>query len=95
MPVLASSCIGGGLIETSLQAILRCLLEGATPKDGPSAGVTMTTALVSLLTGRPMRPEVAMTGAGVGELVRNARFAIGRGKRAKKEAVSCWCAWTP
>ena len=35
---------------------------GAVPKDGPSAGVTMTTALVSLLTGRPMRPEVAMTG---------------------------------
>ncbi|MBV8196046.1 MAG: endopeptidase La, partial [Candidatus Dormibacteraeota bacterium] len=36
--------------------------EGAVPKDGPSAGVTMTTALVSLLTGRPMRSTVAMTG---------------------------------
>jgi ATP-dependent Lon protease len=35
---------------------------GAIPKDGPSAGVTMTTALVSLMTGRTVRPEVGMTG---------------------------------
>ncbi len=35
---------------------------GAVPKDGPSAGVTMTTALVSLLTGRAVRPIVGMTG---------------------------------
>jgi ATP-dependent Lon protease len=35
---------------------------GAVPKDGPSAGVTMTVAVVSLLTGRPVRHDVGMTG---------------------------------
>jgi len=36
--------------------------EGATPKDGPSAGVAMVTAIVSTMTGIPVRKDVAMTG---------------------------------
>ncbi|MCL2713494.1 MAG: endopeptidase La [Alphaproteobacteria bacterium] len=36
--------------------------EGATPKDGPSAGVAMATAIISVMTGIPIRHEVAMTG---------------------------------
>ena len=36
--------------------------EGATPKDGPSAGIALTTALVSAMTGIAIRPDIAMTG---------------------------------
>ncbi|MBO7662945.1 MAG: endopeptidase La [Clostridia bacterium] len=36
--------------------------DGATPKDGPSAGITLTTAIASLITGRPVRSTIAMTG---------------------------------
>ncbi len=38
------------------------LPEGATPKDGPSAGLALTTALVSAFTDIPIRPDIAMTG---------------------------------
>ena len=36
--------------------------DGATPKDGPSAGITLTTAIASLVTGTPVKSTIAMTG---------------------------------
>jgi ATP-dependent Lon protease len=55
-----------GLDDAALSALAGPLHlhvpAGAVPKDGPSAGVTMTTALVSLATGRNVRGEVGMTG---------------------------------
>jgi ATP-dependent Lon protease len=53
-----------GIDYTKLQkqAIHVHVPEGATPKDGPSAGAAMTTAIVSSLTGIPVRRDIAMTG---------------------------------
>jgi ATP-dependent Lon protease len=56
----AELCIDAKLFETG--DIHLHVPAGAIPKDGPSAGVTMYTALVSLLTGRKVRHDVAMTG---------------------------------
>jgi ATP-dependent Lon protease len=52
--------IDSGLFEKS--DIHLHVPAGAVPKDGPSAGIAMVTSLASMLTGRPVKPAVAMTG---------------------------------
>jgi len=62
---LSFSYIKNVLVKTELfkdKSVHLHVPDGATPKDGPSAGLTMFVALVSLLTKRPSRAEVAMTG---------------------------------
>jgi ATP-dependent Lon protease len=56
---LAKTWVGDALEKSDIHVHVPA---GATPKDGPSAGVAMFLALVSLLTGRAVRPDVAMTG---------------------------------
>lgn len=59
-----SRCLDFGIAPDAFQKrdIHVHVPDGATPKDGPSAGVAMTTSIVSVLTGIPVRKDVAMTG---------------------------------
>ena len=60
--------------------------DGATPKDGPSAGIAMCTALVSCLTGNPVRADVAMQ---VKSAYAVKYYQIG----GLKEKITCGASW--